>query len=283
MSQQKDFSITKWLIFPFIALVLAIGIAISNVTMFGFMGSLLYIGLLVVIFAISIILIIQTGNKRLPQAIVAAFTFETLGLIALLATCITAIVYVRSVTGAKEANTSTQQTVEQISKLKSTRAQNNITKNISLNVQDVAQVYSKAESVMLWNLSIEAGVYFIGLMTLFGINLFCKPPNEQDEEPLQNKNSGVKMKVVTAPFQVKTKRYKLISNGRESFRLRTLRGNSNNVQVSWRGGGQEIFCMTVTDQQADAMQHKDYFAVGAEIVEYMKKAGMNYQPIEDTL
>lgn len=283
LQNKKDFSIMKWLIFPFIALILAIGIGISNVMMFGFMGSILYLGMLLAIFVISLVMVFQTGNKRLPQAIICAFSFETAGLIALLATCITAIVFVRQIQGVKEYNNNTKETVAEISKLKSASAQRNVTKNIALEVKDVGKAYERAESVLLWTLSFEAAVYFLGLMALFGINLFCKPPNEQDDELLHNKTSGVKMKVVTAPLATKSVRYKSISNGKESFRLRTLRGNSTSVQVSWRGGGQEIFCMTITDAQADAMQHRDYFDVGAEVVKYMKKAGMNYQPIEATL
>lgn len=283
---KKDFSIMKWLIFPLIALLLAVGIGVANCMMFGFWGSFLYLCLLVCIFIISLIMVFQTGNKRLPQAIIAAFSFETIGLVALLATCLTAVYFTRTVQGAATANQSTTEVVKEIKGLKSSKAQNNITKNMNLTVVNVAEVYEKAEKFMLWTLASETLVYFAGLMVLFGINLFCVPKGlttNDDEEPVKTGFATVKLGSRQAPLKATAVKYAVVSNGVNSFRFRLQRGRGSKVQVSWRGNGAELFCKSVSTGEAEVMQYMDYNTLATELIKSMKTNGLDSKSIEDSL
>jgi len=134
--------------------------------------------------------------------------------------------------------------------------------------------------------------YIPGVLGLFGavaltlvakLTANKKRKKNNPETLYSSGKASLKLTKPVANFKTPAKRYSSISNGKESFRLRTVKGNSNSVQISWRGGGQELFCKTVKDTEAEEIQYMEYSDLGAEIVSYMKRKGMNYQPIEDTL
>lgn len=134
--------------------------------------------------------------------------------------------------------------------------------------------------------------YIPGVLGLFGavaLTLVAKltankKKKNKVEQPLYTTGkANVKLSNPVAPLKAPSKRYASVSNGKESFRLRTVKGNSGSVQISWRGGGQELFCKTVSDADAEKIQYMDYFVLGSEMVVYMKSKGMNYKPIEVTL
>lgn len=286
--KQKDFSVMKWLIFPFIALGCAIGIGYTSVNMFGLEGSVLYLILLACIVAIGLILVLQTGNKALPQAIRAAFIFESVGLAALLITCIICVYVSRGVAGHKEATQTATEQIKEIGKLKSRSAQKQLAGTIHSG--NIAEAYQDAEKYLLWALCFECGVYFIGLIVVFGINIFCHAPDapiytEYTMPEIESKNKKAKLSLSPskAAFTAPTREYASISNGVQSFRFRPIKGNSAQLQLSWRNGRKELFCATVDESEARKLAKRDYQAVAAFAIAEMKKSGKDTSPIETTI
>lgn len=203
---KKDFSIIKWLIFPFLVLGLAIGIGYVNVKMFGFEGSLLYLILLAAIFTISLILVLHTGNHDHQPAKIAAFIFETVGIFALAATVIVVLGVSRQVAGSKITAKQDVEKIEAIGKLKSAKAQSTLAKTVDTSQDTLSKVYKDSEDTLFWPLVAETLLYFAGLVTVFGLTQFVKPRDsiESTEQSLNTPRHSTRLSsnLQTAPLRV---------------------------------------------------------------------------------
>lgn len=288
---KKDFSLIKWFIFPLLVLIGAVSLAYCSTEIFGFEGSFPYYLVLGGIFIISFILILHCGNDENRPAQIAAFAFESIGIIVLIVVCGIAIAAMREISSIRKVQGSNNQSIEAISKLKSRSAQATLAKTAVAPVNE-AEVIAKIETRLNYGFAFECGVYFIGLFTVYGLVLFWKPkaaydPNYQQRElqPLPlfgepsylehiepNRAAYVRVKRNQAALQLVEERYKTVSNGKNAFRFRSAKGSTDRVQISYRvGRNKEKFCATVTPKEADKLSTLEYDELREEILKLNPK------------
>lgn len=268
---KKDFSVLKWFVFPLLVAGCAIGIVHASYTMFGFDGTVLYAILLFAIVFISLILVLQTGNKLIRAAMIAAFAFETVGLIALLITSIVAIQASRELAGMRAASTSTNTTIETIAKLKSSKAQNTLVKNATIVVPDIGKATADAEKKMLWPLVFEAGIYVIGLVVVFGINLFYAGSVEKLSQPFNPSNARLAIPQTVGPLRSFTQH--TLNNGAGFFLSLSPSGIGKSIRFRERGS-QAIHVLRVSQTVVD----RD----GIESFNYQQLAEWTLKALRDT-
>lgn len=204
MEQSKDFSVAKWIIFPALVTCFGLGIGYVSTAIFDVEGSIPTYLLLGVCLAISIVFIVQTGNKANATAIKIAFTFECIGLAALGITLIMSIIVLRQYTGAvktlaeqnkiAESQGKTQvDLVKAIASLKSVSAQKKLAQNLKepedqkpKEVLTLEKIYIRAENMLLYPLVFEVGCYLLGLCAVFGATLFITDKSDSTETERQN-------------------------------------------------------------------------------------------------
>ena len=284
---QKDFSIMKWFIFPILALGCAIGTTYASVIMFDWSGSILYMILLAIIVFISLILVFQTGNKAVRAAMIAAFAFETIGIFALATTCIIAIYASRNYAGTKSAVADTNSQIEAISKLKSAKAQNTLVKNSSIKPPDMALATKEAENLMLYPLIAETANYFLGLIVVFGINLFMRGKTQGNVEPLpQYASGGIYTQSYNAPLRASSSHS--VKDSKDN--TLSLLASGNGVAIRLRKPGENTkHVLRVTRQVADQnnLESKTYEELArwtlAEMESANKQNEPRYKMLNDTL
>lgn len=198
---KHNFSILKWIIFPLLVAAFGSGIIYVSVQIFQWKGSIPTIGLVLVCFAISLVFVLHTSNHHVKTAMVAAFVFESLGVLALGITLICSIVVLREFSGAsqtiesetKSALDKEKERTEQIKALgtlKSKTAQATIAKGVITTGEQnakpsitLAEVYTKAETFLLYPLIFEALVYLLGLLAVFGLVQFFGEHQDENLEP----------------------------------------------------------------------------------------------------
>ena len=163
----KDFSILKWLIFPAVTIGLTIGIAIFNVRTFGWAGSFLYLIALGVVNAISFVMIHFTGFTKRPVRF-SAYIFEGLLILALLINVSYSLSAQRDLSLVAQAGESHEKQLEQVSKLKSGRAQAAAIGQLS-NVVDIRTAFGQFDAVLFWVMVSELGLSLGGLFTVYGL------------------------------------------------------------------------------------------------------------------
>lgn len=240
--KEKNFKVMKWIIFPLLVLGLGIGICYVSTKIFGVSGSIPYYIFIAICFAISIIYIWHTGNHSNKYAMVAAFCFECVGVLALAITLICGVVVLRKFTGMSE--TVSQQSkqaleqgeqnirlVQEMQKLKSAKAQTKLATSLPSQTDSkedkitLAMAYDEAEYYLFWPLVGETLSYLVGLMTVFGLVLFLgKDFGNHIEEPLQyptNTRATIKTQTQSAPLRTRnpTKRFTSLSDPQRFFKL----------------------------------------------------------------
>lgn len=264
---KKDFSIMKWLVFPFLVLCGAITLAYCSTYIFGFEGSVPYYLMLFGFFVISLILILHCGNTDNKPAQVASFVFEGVGIIVLVIVSAMAIMSMREITAARAVTDANNNTLQKVSQLKSARGQNTLIQAGIVKPVDQMAIIQKIENRLNIGFIFEASIYFLGIFVVYGLVLFWKPSaqSQQDEEPEQESKPAKTTVRLSQPKTVaplknptKTGRYNSISNGKNSFRLRETT-KADAIQLSWRQGrNKEKFIATVTEKEADKLSPMSY-------------------------
>lgn len=167
MSNNKDFSVLKWFIFPAITVGLAAGIAYFNINLFGLGGSVLYLIALAVVNAVSLVLLNFSGSPKRPVRI-AAFTFEGLLIAALLINIAYSLGAQRDLSLVRQAGADRAAEIEQISKLRGGRAQREALKTTSA-VVDVRTAFGSFEAVLFYVMVAELGLSLGGLFLVYGL------------------------------------------------------------------------------------------------------------------
>lgn len=223
---KHNFSILKWIIFPLLVAAFGSGIIYVSVQIFQWKGSIPTIGLVLVCFAISLVFVLHTSNHHVKTAMVAAFVFESLGVLALGITLICSIVVLREFSGAsqtiesetKSALDKEKERTEQIKALgtlKSKTAQATIAKGVITTGEQnakpsitLAEVYTKAETFLLYPLIFEALVYLLGLLAVFGLVQFFGEHQDEEPEPTPPTNPRQQIRTTflprSAPMRVST-------------------------------------------------------------------------------
>lgn len=259
---KKDFSILKWLIFPLLILAFAAGIAYNSTKIFGAEGSVAYYLILLGIFVISLVMILHTskhqnesGEKIILPSTKAAFGFECGLMLALGVTLVCSIYVARQMAGNKEAAASDVQMVQAVGKLKSAKAQANLSKNIKP-TGDIAAAFASAESLMFWPLVAELGLALAGLMTVFGLVLFVNHRSSQAsqgdsqesfrESPYsgslpERQSASLRQSTRAAAFTVgslpaDSRTYPAVSNGQGASFLFKAQGAGYGLHFRERGG-----------------------------------------------
>lgn len=132
--------------------------------------------------------------------------------------------------------------------------------------------------------------YIPGLLGLAGAialtfvsKLMAKKRKPDLQTKLPTTQGSVKMTAYTAPLRIEPKRYGMVSNGKCSFRFRKQRGIAGKVQVSWRGNGKELFCLSILPSEADLWEKRTYNEIANDVIDYMKVNGGDWQTIEHSL
>ena len=225
---KHNFSILKWIIFPLLVAAFGSGIIYVSVQIFQWKGSIPTIGLVLVCFAISLVFVLHTSNHDVKTAMVAAFVFESLGVLALGITLICSIVVLREFSGASQTIESETKSaldkekertaqIKAIGELKSKTAQATIAKGVVTTGEQtakpsitLAEVYTKAETFLLYPLIFEALVYLLGLLAVFGLVQFFgehhdnEPEPEPEPEPTPKKQVRTTFLPRNAPLRVYT-------------------------------------------------------------------------------
>jgi hypothetical protein len=164
---QHDFSILKWFIFPLVTVGLSGGIAYFNLTTFGLEGSILYLIALGVVNAISLVLLKFAGSTKRPVRH-ASYTFEGLLVLALLLNASYSLSAQRDLSLVAQAGASHERSLEQVSKLKSGRAQREAIGQLG-NVVNIRAAYGAFDRFLFWIMICELGLSLGGLFTVYGL------------------------------------------------------------------------------------------------------------------
>lgn len=268
MEKEKDFSTLKWLLFPLIVLALGVGIIINSVQVFDWSGSAAYILLVAVIFVISLVMVLHTGNKNNPKAKKAAFIFECAFMLALAATFICSIYVSRQMSGHRQAAAADVEKIKAIGSLKSAKAQATMAKNIKTE-SSISEAFAMAENLMFWPLVGETLLSLIGLMTVFGLTQFpsksetlAGPDAQGGASFLPSGSASLSMSPQVASFtaanvsfQVKNK-----PQGGDSLGIR-------NNAIRWRqNGGNWKHVVYVTNADASVLESLTYNELADEAI-----------------
>jgi len=162
MSNNKDFSILKWFIFPPIVAGLSAGIAFFNIDVFGLGGSVLYLVALGAVNLASLVMLKCSASTK-PGVRKAAYTFEGLMLLALLGNISYSLSAQRDLSLVKQGETNHNAAIGEISKLRGGRTQREALKTLSAST-DVRTAFGQYDkflfSVMVAELAFSLGGLF---------------------------------------------------------------------------------------------------------------------------
>lgn len=125
-----------------------------------------------------------------------------------------------------------------------------------------------------------------GVLGLLALSLVAKLiAKTKKAKSIYQKTVGVKQRKTVPAFEIKPKPtvYKMISNGKQSFRLRRQKGRGRSIQISWRSNKRELHCGRISPEEAEIMQHLGYTEFARKIIELMKTEGLNSVEIENSL
>ncbi len=167
MSQGKDFSVLKWLIFPPLIFALSFGIAYFNVDVFGWRGSVLYLIALGAVNVVGFVMTKFSGSTKRPVRI-ASFIFESLMIAALVVNIAYSLSAQRDLSLVKQDGAERKSEIAEIGKLRSRKAQATLAEKIGEKT-DVRTAFGRYESVLFWIMVSELSLAFAGLMAVFGL------------------------------------------------------------------------------------------------------------------
>lgn len=307
MSNSKNFSILKWIIFPLLVAAFGAGIVYVSITVFGLSGSVPTILLVLICLAISLIFVLHTSNHAVKPAMIAAFAFECLGVCALGVTLVCSIVVLREFSGASqtlasETATELEQSKEKTNQIKalgaikSSKAQSKIADSITKSEDSakrsgvtLSSIYDKAEKLLFWPLVGESSVYLIGLMVVFGLVQFLgsgvqhevgqtlQPP--QAQRPQQR----LQFLAANAPFRASSNLHST-SNG-NGFSLSLVQASGGVAIRFLERGLQTAHVLRVTakvaeDNQLDSM---DYETLARWSLKALEEAGKQSKPVYERI
>lgn len=316
---EKNFSILKWIIFPLLVAAFGSGIIYVSLTIFGLSGSVPSILLVCICLAISLIFILHTSNHQVKNAMIAAFVFECLGVVALGITLICSIVVLRQFSGATQTieaenklelakgDQKTEQ-IKALSTIKSRSAQSTLAKDLTptptpkpkdgekTEKLTLASVYELAEKLLLWPLIGEASVYLLGLLVVFGLVQFGNIPPETPLETVQETPINTKNRVTflarnqTAPLDIQRRsapRYK-VDNGNGFALSLSAQGDGVSIRFQERGSPAEhVIRVTGAVAEKNKLETLNYTELAKWSLKALKDSGKEskpiYKKIEETL
>jgi 4-amino-4-deoxy-L-arabinose transferase-like glycosyltransferase len=163
----KEFTILKWIVFPCTSLILAAVIAWFNLVTFPLADGLPYVAVVALIcgFSIAITKYTSSQNSGLARA---AFIFEICLTAVLIANAAYSLSVQRKMAVAKMAETSQQNQIEQIGKLKGSRTQREALKKLE-KTESAQTVFSDVESVLFTIMIVELALYALAAFTLLAV------------------------------------------------------------------------------------------------------------------
>jgi hypothetical protein len=167
MSQGKDFSVLKWLIFPPLVCALSAGIAYFNVDVFGLNGSVLYLIALGAVNVVSFVMVKFSGSSKRPVRI-ASFIFESLMIAALVVNISYSLSAQRDLSLVKQDGAERKSEIAEIGKLRSRKAQATLAEKLGEKT-DVRHAFGQYESILFWIMVAELTLSFAGLMSVYGL------------------------------------------------------------------------------------------------------------------
>lgn len=302
----KNFSILKWIIFPILVLAFGCGISYVSITIFGLAGSVPSILLICVCLAISLIFILHTSNHRIKSAMIAAFTFECLGITALGITLICSIIILRQFSGVSETiKTNNEQelkvgaqTTEQlklISQMKSASAQRNAVKIVKSDETKsqsdsvtLSSIYDKAESYLLYPLIGEASVYLLGLLIVFGLVQFNEVKTDEPSPPIQSSRHTARNTFLAANAPLRVSSAHRVDNGNGFALSLSAQGEGVAIRFQERGSpAKHVIRIPNAEAEASNLKSKTYEELARWSLAKLKEAGKDskpiYKSIEETL
>ncbi len=313
MENEKDFSIIKWLIFPALVLLFGSVIVIACVKVFGWDGAIPTILCLAACFIISLIYILQTGNKKNAHARTTAFIFECAGLIALVVTAICGVVVMRQFSGATqtiaennkvEASRDKEKTeqLKIISGLKTGKAQANAVSIITPKPQPTPEnatpkltletVYERAENLLVFPSIAELLIYVIGLITVFGMCMFKGKHTvllETVDNPYPKQQTRTTFLPRTAQLQISTNTLHKVDNGNGfSLSLSPQGATGVSIRFAERGmGAKHVIRIPIELMQLEGLAAMNYAELAAWSLRKLENEGKQskavYQRIKDSL
>lgn len=312
---KKNFSIMKWIIFPLLVLAFGSGIIFVSVKIFDVEGSIPSILLILICFAISLIFVLHTSNHNVKSAMIAAFAFECLGVLALAVTLICSIVVLREFSGATktiESNTAAKLVNEQektkqitaLGGLKSATAQRTLAKAITkpANKKDeptktegeltLDGVYTKAERFLFWPLVGEAGVYLIGLLVVFGLVQFLGESSEKktfanNSQDFLDDVLNLSPKRMKAPQRLgtfSTNKNRTVEDGNNHFLILLESGGGVSIRFREHGEQAKHVIRIPSDLAIESgLYSMDYRQLAAWTLTKLKAEGKDGKPIYETL
>lgn len=168
----KDFAVLKWVIFPVIAIGLAVAVSWFNVGVFGWEGSAMYLIVMGVLVAISLVFLRATSSDK-RAVMIAAFIFHLMLDAALVVNLVYSLNAQRGLVMTKESVTERKEEMAEISKLRSRKAQTEAVKQLGARA-DVHDAFGKFERALFVITMAELGCGVIGLFVVFGCAMFAK-------------------------------------------------------------------------------------------------------------
>ena len=303
---EKNFSVLKWIIFPVLVLAFGCGITYVSITIFGLGGSIPSILLICVCLAISLIFVLHTSNHRIKPAMIAAFTFECLGITALGITLICSIIILRQFSGVSETIKASneqqlkvgEQTTEQlklISQMKSASAQRNAVKIVKPDDEKpqsdgvtLSSVYDKAESYLLYPLIGEASVYLLGLLIVFGLVQFNEVKTDEPLPPIQSTRHTARNTFLAANAPLRVSSAHRVDNGNGFALSLSAQGEGVSIRFQERGSpAKHVIRIPNAEAEASNLKSKTYEELARWSLAKLKEAGKDskpiYKSIEETL
>lgn len=292
----KNFSILKWIIFPVLVLAFGCGIIYVSITIFGLGGSVPSILLICVCLAISLIFILHTSNHYVKAAMIAAFTFECLGIVALGITLICSIIILRQFSGITETirNNNEQelkvgaQTTEQlkfIAQMKSTSAQRNAVKivkpdEVKQSITPLSSIYDKAESFLLYPLIAEASVYLLGLLIVFGLVQFQGGGNSELVQPVQTHRHTARTTFLASNAPLRASSVHTVDNGNGFYLSLSAQGTGVSIRFRERGGlAKHVIRVSNQEAELNDLITKSYVELASWTLAKLETEGKSAKPI----
>lgn len=314
---EKNFSILKWIIFPLLVAAFGSGIIYVSLTIFGLAGSVPSILLVCICLAISLIFILHTSNHQVKSAMIAAFTFECLGVVALGITLICSIVVLRQFSGATQTieaenklelakgDQKTEQ-IKALSTIKSRSAQSTLAKDLTptptpkpkdgekTEKLTLASVYELAEKLLLWPLIGEASVYLLGLLVVFGLVQFGNIPPETPLETVQETPINTRNRVTflarnqIAPLQIANQPRHKVENGNGFALSLAAQGDGVSIRFQERGSlAKHVIRVTRAVAEKNNLETLNYTELAKWSLKALRNSGKEskpiYKKIEETL
>lgn len=293
----KNFSILKWIIFPVLVLAFGCGIVYVSITIFGLGGSIPSILLIGVCLAISLIFILHTSNHYVKSAMIAAFTFECLGIVALGTTLICSIIILRQFSGVSETirvnneqelklGVQTTDQLKLISQMKSASAQRNAVKVLKTDdtkqsvVTSLSTIYDKAESYLLYPLIGEASVYLLGLLIVFGLVQFSDSAHSDNPTPIQLQRHTGRSTFLAANAPLRASTAHTVDNGNGFYLSLSPQGVGVSIRFRERGSvAHHVIRVSQTEAEVNHLAGKNYYELARWTLEKMKSEGKEFKPV----